>query len=255
MEAGRCNRSFYETPSFSAPLSPQRYLPLYHNPEPIFAETSVQNNPFGVNPFDQTLEIAFSRLNVSSTQKNQELGYLGFVDAEGLNVGFNETGRVGPPPDIGGWGQNNAVYSFTNNYNYYNNYLYNNSFRRPHRLQEILNCLSLGDMRGWFVSLAKHEYGSGFLQKAIGKASNEEIHMILMEFIDHVGELMSDPLANYVFQKLVNMCSVEQKTLILIMVTKDPFGLVKICLNTHGYVLSGFYYYVVRRKVRFQLLY
>ncbi|XVF64150.1 hypothetical protein PTKIN_Ptkin09bG0144600 [Pterospermum kingtungense] len=199
MEAGHGNRSFSKTPPFSAPLSssPESYLPLYHSLEPAFAGTSIQNNPFGENPFDQILEAAFSRLNVS-THQNQELSYHGldsgeFLDRSRLNVS-------------------------------------------THQNQELsyLNCSSLSDLRGWFVSLAKDKYGSCFLQRAMEKAPKEEIGMILMEVIDHVCELMTDPFANYVVQKLVDMCSMEQRSHILLMVVKDGSQLVNICLNVHG---------------------
>ncbi|XP_007018561.2 PREDICTED: pumilio homolog 12 [Theobroma cacao] len=122
--------------------------------------------------------------------------------------------------------------SFTNNNN--NNQNNSNSFRRPHWLQEPLNCLRLGDLRGRIVALAKDQYGCRFLQRAVGEASKEEIDMIFMETINHVGELMLDPFANYVVQKVVEVCSDEQKNQILLLVTEDDFRLVNICLNTHG---------------------
>ncbi|XP_022772227.1 pumilio homolog 12-like [Durio zibethinus] len=312
MEAVRGNRSVSETTPVLAPFSrsPESCLPFNHNLQPVFAETSVQNNPFGDNAFDKILESAFSRLNVS-TQKNQELGHHGLVSGEfldrsgfgfggglartgqernnvdeGLNVGFNGVMRVGP--DIGSWdtfmscsyqpfnlngngylldsrrkelfneisilpssnqnglaaaaagaGCSRASCSKNKNvmrssFSSHNNNQTNNSFRRPHWLQEPLNCLSLGDVRGRIVSLAKDQYGCRFLQGAIHEASKEEIDMILMEVIDHVGELMLDPFANYVVQKLVDMCSEEQKSQILLMVVKDGFRLVNICLNVHG---------------------
>ncbi|XVF64151.1 hypothetical protein PTKIN_Ptkin09bG0144700 [Pterospermum kingtungense] len=109
-----------------------------------------------------------------------------------------------------------------------------NSFRRPYWLQEPPNCLSLVDLRGHFVFSAKDRHDSPFLQRAIEKVPKKEIDMMLMEVIDHVRELMFDPLANYVFQKLVDRCSVEQKNQIVSVVVKDGFGLVDICLNVHG---------------------
>ncbi|XVF36371.1 hypothetical protein REPUB_Repub19eG0053000 [Reevesia pubescens] len=337
MEAGRRSRSFFETTTLGPPISgsPGSYVPLYNNLEPVFAETTVQYNLFEQNPFDQTLESAFSRLNVSTTQKNQEelVGYPGLVGVgggggddlldgsgygfggglalarrrtgqdrnnvvfavEGLNVGFDGV-KVGPdidsgdtfmsssyqPSNLNGNGyfldsrrnklsnefsilpsssnqngflpgpaaaaaagcsrascsNNNNVmrssFNSHNNHNNNNNQTNSNIFRRPHWLQEPLNSLSLEDLRGRFLSLAKDQYGCRFLQRAIDEASKEEIDMIFMEVIDHVGKLMLDPFANYVVQKVVEVCSEEQKSHILIMVVKDGFGLVNICLNVHG---------------------
>ncbi|XWS24149.1 hypothetical protein CRYUN_Cryun28dG0075800 [Craigia yunnanensis] len=310
MEAVRGNRSSCETTPSGAPIlrSPGSYLPFYHNPGPVFAESSVQNNPF-----DQTLESAFSRLNVS-TQKEQELvGYPGHVGSElldgsgyavvarlarpvqernnvALNVGFDGVMRVGqdidssdtfmssayPPSNLNGNGyylldsRRNDLFNefsilpssnqngflagaaaggsrtscsinknvmrstFNSHSNNNNNNQTNNSFRRPHWLQEPLNCLSLRDLSGTIVALAKDQYGCRFLQRAVDEASKEEIDMIFMEVIDHVGELMLDPIANYVVQKVVDVCSEEQKSQILLMVVKDGFRLVNICLNVHG---------------------
>ncbi|XWS14766.1 hypothetical protein CRYUN_Cryun35bG0036400 [Craigia yunnanensis] len=314
MEGVQGNRSFSETTLFGAPVSrsPGRYLPFDHNPGPVFAETSVRNNSC-----DQTLESAFSRLNLS-TQKNKELvGYPGhvggeFLDGSGygiggglartghernnvaLNVGFDGVMRVGldidswdtfmsssyQPSNLNGNGylldsrrndlfnefstlpssnqngffagagaaagcsrascsiNNNVMrYSFTshgNNNNNNNNQTNSNSFRRPHWLPEPLNCLSLGDLSGRILALAKDQYGCRFLQRAIDEASIEEIDIIFMEVIDHVGELMLDPFANYVVQRVVDVCSEEQKSQILLMIVKDGFRLVNICLNVHG---------------------
>ncbi|XVE94987.1 hypothetical protein REPUB_Repub02eG0057800 [Reevesia pubescens] len=289
METVHGNGSFSETLPFTASisLSPESYLSLYHNLEPVFAETSVQINPFEEKPFDQTLESVFACLNVS-TQENQELGYPGLFGGEFLNqsgFGFglarteqdrNNVGRfdgimrVGPDVgDVDTWdtfmfspyqpssnengffpaaaasgcsrascsNNNNVMRSSFNGYKKKNNNNYNqsnNSFRRPHWLLEPLNCLSLRDLRGRFVGLAKDQYGCRFLQRAIDEASKEEIDMIFVEVIDHVGELMLDPLANFVVQKVVDVCSEEQKSQILLMVVKDGFQLVNICLNVHG---------------------
>ncbi|XP_022768690.1 putative pumilio homolog 8, chloroplastic [Durio zibethinus] len=308
MEAVQGSRSFFQTKTFGAPVSrsPESYLPLYHNLEPVFAETSVQYNLFEENPFDQALESGFSRLNVS-TKKNQEFRYpsvvggelfegsgYGFggglartelernnVVVEGLNVGFDGVMRMGP--DIDSWdtvmssshqpsnlnrnwylfdsrrnelfnefsmvpsfnpnglaaaaagaGCSRASCSNNKNNNNNNNNQTNNCFRRHHWLQEPLNFLSLSDLRGRFVSLAKDQYSCRFLQRVIGGASKEEIDMIFMEIIHHVGELMLDPFANYVVQKVVDVCSEEQRSQILLMVVKDGFQLVNICLNVHG---------------------
>ncbi|KAK8581030.1 hypothetical protein V6N12_071276 [Hibiscus sabdariffa] len=128
----------------------------------------------------------------------------------------------------------NIMRSRFNIHNTCHNNLTNNSSRMPHWLHEPLNCLSLGDLRGRLAALAKDQYGCRFLQKAINEASKEEIDMIFMEIIDHVCELMLDPFANYVVQKVLDVCSEEQKTRILLMVVKNRFQFVNICLNLHG---------------------
>lgn len=58
--------------------------------------------------------------------------------------------------------------------------------------------------------------------------------MIFNEIIDHVVELMVNPFGNYLVQKLVEVCSEEQRMQIVLMLIEDPRKLVNICLNSHG---------------------
>ncbi|KAK9270326.1 hypothetical protein L1049_025904 [Liquidambar formosana] len=102
------------------------------------------------------------------------------------------------------------------------------------RLQQPLNYVGLGDLRGRIVSLATDQYGCRFLQMKFDGIKDEEIQMIFSEVIGHVGELMLDQFGNYLVQKLVEVCNEEQRTRILLSVTKNKFQLVSICLNMHG---------------------
>ncbi|KAK3231270.1 hypothetical protein Dsin_003151 [Dipteronia sinensis] len=108
------------------------------------------------------------------------------------------------------------------------------SLSRPQWLQEPLDGLSLRDWRGHFLALAKDHTGCRFLQKSMTSTTKEELDMIFLELIDHVCDLMVDPFGNYVLQKLVEVCSDEQRTHILLMLTKNNFQLVRICLDMHG---------------------
>ncbi|XP_039033012.1 pumilio homolog 15-like isoform X2 [Hibiscus syriacus] len=285
---------------FSSPISPS--LESYSGPP--FAGRTVQKNPF-----DQTLESEFSRLNLSIHQ-NEDTGHPGNfggellvgsgyrfgggfartgqersgVIGEGTEVGFDGLMKVGPDteswetfvyssnqshlfdsrrhepsheysilpssnqngllsasaaPGAGcsmtGYSNNrNIMRSRFNSHNTFHNNLTNNSFRMPRWSQDPLNCLSLGDLRGRFVALAKDQYGCRFLQQAIQEASKVEIEMIFMEVIGHVCKLMLDPFANYVVQKVLDVCSEEQKDHILLMVVNDGFRFVNMCLNLHG---------------------
>ncbi|GMI82679.1 hypothetical protein HRI_001937200 [Hibiscus trionum] len=287
--------------------------PISQSPEnclgPHFAGRTVQSNHF-YQSRDQTLESAFSRLNVS-IQQNEETGYPGNlggdflvgsgyrfgggiprtgqerngVIGEGTKVGFDGLMKVGPDTEswktfmfssyqshlfhssrhepstefsiLPSWNQNgilsaaaaapgagcsmtrssnnkNITRSRFNGFNTCDNNRTNNSSRMPHWLHEPLNCLSLGDLSGRLVALAKDQYGCRFLQKAIVEASKEEIDMIFVEFIDHVCDLMLDPFANYVVQEVLDVCSEEQKFRILLMAVKNRFRFINICLNLHG---------------------
>ncbi|KAF3446583.1 hypothetical protein FNV43_RR11763 [Rhamnella rubrinervis] len=107
--------------------------------------------------------------------------------------------------------------------------------RPPYWLQEQLEYFSLEYIRGKMVSLAKDQFGCRILQRIMeGLTNDEEINIIFFEVIEHVGELMIDPYGNYVVQKLVELCSEEQRTQILLVLTRTDFQLVTICLNMHG---------------------
>lgn len=144
--------------------------------------------------------------------------------------------RLAPPLTAAGAGCSRNKNVKRSCFNSHNNDEISNGFRRSRWSHEPLNCLSIGDLRGRFLSLAQDQYGCRFLERAIDEASREEIDMILMEVIGHVDELMLDPFANYVVQKLVVMCSEEQKNQIILTIIKDGFRLVNICLNARGYV-------------------
>lgn len=107
---------------------------------------------------------------------------------------------------------------------------------RPYWLQEPLECLPLEYLRGKIVCWAKDQLGCRILQRIMkGLTNDQEINIIFYEMIEHVDELMLDPYGNYVVQKLVEICSEEQRTQILLVLTRTEFGLVTICLNMHGY--------------------
>ncbi|KAA3484752.1 pumilio-like protein 12-like [Gossypium australe] len=147
---------------------------------------------------------------------------------------FSYQSRLAPPLTAAGAGCSRNKNVTRASFNSHNNDQISNGFRRSRWSHEPLNCLSIGDLRGRFLSLAKDQYGCRFLERAIDEASREEIDMILMEVIGHVDELMLDPFANYVVQKLVVMCNEEQKSQIILMIVKDGFRLVNICLNVRG---------------------
>ncbi|MBA0595557.1 hypothetical protein Gorai_012424 [Gossypium raimondii] len=263
------------TVPFLSPVSqsPENHFSFYHNFELFYMENIAQNNSFDQT---QTLESAFSGLNVSGYPDLPDSGYQfggGFARAgqDRNNNVIGEGTKVGP--DVESWGafmyssyqlgsSRNIEFSIlpssnqtrllsaaasaagctmpfglNNNINrssFNTSKLCNNNQTRHHWLHEPLNCLSLGDLRGRLVALAKDQYGCKFLQKSVEKASKEEIDMVFMEVIDHVCELMSNSFANLVVQKVVDVCSEEQKNQILLMVIKNRFRLVEICLNLHG---------------------
>ncbi|OUZ99312.1 Pumilio RNA-binding repeat [Macleaya cordata] len=93
---------------------------------------------------------------------------------------------------------------------------------------------SLCSFQGNIYSVAKDQNGCRFLQRKFDEGTPQEIEMIFNEIIHHVVELMVNPFGNYLIQKLLDVCTEQQRMQILIMVTSEPGELVRISLNTHG---------------------
>ncbi|XP_072989868.1 putative pumilio homolog 7, chloroplastic isoform X2 [Typha latifolia] len=62
----------------------------------------------------------------------------------------------------------------------------------------------------------------------------QELEKIFNKIIDHVGELMVSPFGNYLMQKLLDICTEEQRMRIICTLTKDPAELIRISLDNHG---------------------
>jgi len=102
----------------------------------------------------------------------------------------------------------------------------------PFALQPKYN--SLSEARGCIYLMAKDQNGGRFLQRMFDEGRMEDIQMIFNEIIGHVVELMMSPFGNYLIQKLLDVCSEEQRLQIILMVIQEPGQLVRISLNTHG---------------------
>lgn len=116
----------------------------------------------------------------------------------------------------------------SNNRNIRNNF--NHQLQRP----LSLNNFCLEDWRGSILPLAKDQRGCLLLQEKFQNITIEEIEMVFGEVINHVPELMLDQFGNYIVQKLVQFCNEEQRTRILVSVTKYQYQLIFVCLNIHG---------------------
>ncbi|KAG8377511.1 hypothetical protein BUALT_Bualt08G0040500 [Buddleja alternifolia] len=97
------------------------------------------------------------------------------------------------------------------------------------------NFCSLASMRGRIVSLAKDKVWSDILIFKIEKGLiDEEIEMVLSEVIEFLDDLMRNQFGSYFIQKLFGICNEEQRTKIIMALTKFPFKLINTCLNSYG---------------------
>ncbi|KAG1366506.1 pumilio domain-containing protein C6G9.14 [Cocos nucifera] len=87
---------------------------------------------------------------------------------------------------------------------------------------------------GCIYRMAKDQHGCRLLQQQFDEEKPHEVGVIFNGIINHVVELMVNPFGNYLMQKLLEVCSEDQRMNILIALTEDPAELVRISLNTHG---------------------
>ncbi|OIW14899.1 hypothetical protein TanjilG_30618 [Lupinus angustifolius] len=94
----------------------------------------------------------------------------------------------------------------------------------------------LNNLRGRVVLFAKDQSGYKDLISMMKRltVTINETSFIFIELLDHVVELMVDPFGNYVIQKLVEICTEDQRTRIILRVIQPNLMLVRISLNPHG---------------------
>ncbi|RYR55713.1 hypothetical protein Ahy_A06g030891 [Arachis hypogaea] len=111
-----------------------------------------------------------------------------------------------------------------------------NGTRSPQSYWSQRPCSSVNYLRGKILDLAKTQCGCRVLQDTMkGLTSKEEVFVFFQELVDHnVIELMGHSFGNYVFQKLVEICSEEQITTIVFNATKNVLKFVNLCLDIHG---------------------
>ena len=93
----------------------------------------------------------------------------------------------------------------------------------------------LNDLRGMIVLLAKDQHGSRILREKMKRLTSQEVSFVFLEMINHAAELMVDPFGHKVVQDMVEICSEQQRTLMIWMIIRTNLQLVRICLNPHGY--------------------
>ncbi|XWS23879.1 hypothetical protein CRYUN_Cryun28dG0053300 [Craigia yunnanensis] len=93
---------------------------------------------------------------------------------------------------------------------------------------------SLVELQGCIYYMAKDQNGCRFLQRIFDEGSCLDVQIIFNEIIDKIVELVMDPFGNYLVQKLLDVCTEEQRLQIVLMVTKEAGQLVRISLNTYG---------------------
>ncbi|KAK8200012.1 mRNA binding protein-like protein Pumilio 2 [Phyllosticta capitalensis] len=81
------------------------------------------------------------------------------------------------------------------------------------------------------VELCKDQHGCRYLQKQIEGRNLDVVRKIFDATKEHVVDLMQDPFANYLCQKMLEFCNDEQRTRLIINAAPQ---MVNIALNQHG---------------------
>ncbi|XP_072971378.1 putative pumilio homolog 7, chloroplastic isoform X1 [Typha angustifolia] len=92
---------------------------------------------------------------------------------------------------------------------------------------------NLMGVKGYMYYIAKDQHGCRFLQQKFDEGKHQ-VDLIFNGIINHVVELMVDPFGNYLMQKLLDVCTEEQRMTIVRALTEDRANLVRISLNIHG---------------------
>ena len=90
---------------------------------------------------------------------------------------------------------------------------------------------SAEELTGHIYLIAKDQYGCRLLQRMLDEQKPSICDLTYGEVFDHMNELMTDPFANYLCQKLIEHCNEAQRFTIIQKVAPD---LVAISLNMHG---------------------
>ncbi|KAL5217512.1 hypothetical protein ABZP36_018196 [Zizania latifolia] len=88
-------------------------------------------------------------------------------------------------------------------------------------------------VKGYIYFMAKDQNGCLFLQQKFEEGKHH-VDVIFEGIIDHIAELMANAFANYLVQKLLDVCDEEQRLRIIAVLTEDPVRLVTVSLNAHG---------------------
>lgn len=102
-----------------------------------------------------------------------------------------------------------------------------------------MNAHWFDEFRGRVYSLAKDTHGSKILQEVMANLGPEGVSYFFLELINHMCELMVDPIGYEVITKMVEVSNQDQKTQIVLLVTHHGAQFIRICLSLHGYIFNN----------------
>ncbi|XP_076948632.1 uncharacterized protein LOC143620960 [Bidens hawaiensis] len=101
-------------------------------------------------------------------------------------------------------------------------------------LDVMMSVWSLEELRGRIYAMAKDQNGCRILQTMLERSTMEGVEVMLSELVHFVSDLMKDQFGNYLVQKLVCMCTDDQKLRLILSLTRVPGDIILVCMNPHG---------------------
>ncbi|KAL6867688.1 hypothetical protein ACP4OV_015712 [Aristida adscensionis] len=98
---------------------------------------------------------------------------------------------------------------------------------------KMLRYENMVGVKGYIYFMAKDQNGCRFLQQKFEEGKHH-VDVIFEGIIDHIGDLMINSFANYLVQKMLDVCDEDQRLRIIAVLTDDAEKLMRISLNTHG---------------------
>lgn len=95
---------------------------------------------------------------------------------------------------------------------------------------------NLVEIPGYIYHCAKDQSGCRLLQRKFEEGRRQDVDRIVSGVIGHVADLMINPFGNFLVQRLLDVCTEEQRTGIVVELTRDPSDIIRVSLNTHGYI-------------------
>ncbi|CAI9777165.1 unnamed protein product [Fraxinus pennsylvanica] len=95
--------------------------------------------------------------------------------------------------------------------------------------------LSIEHLRGRIVSLAKDQTWSGILKFKLEEGLTlPRLEMVLSEVLEFLSDVITNQFGSQFLHKLFMSCNMEQRTRIILRLTRSPFQFINICLNSYG---------------------
>ncbi|KAI9837614.1 MAG: hypothetical protein M1837_002948 [Sclerophora amabilis] len=189
--------------------------------------------PFGMSSTPPVAHAIPSTMSPTGTPPYGPPGYYGGYNMQMLNMNVNMNGmHIGSPtfPQPNQYAPPYQMYGYMGRGNDSQSRVMQQRRVTDGEANRFAN-VQLESLSGEIYGLCKDQHGCRYLQKKLEERNPEYTHTIFLETNPHVVELMTDPFGNYLCQKLLELATDEQKT---VLTNNAAPQLVRIAMNQHG---------------------